>query len=70
MEERLLDIFAEVLDVDVETLTMDSTRDDIEEWDSLAMVELVGEIEHAFECRIPFEDIENCHAIKDFLKYL
>ena len=70
MEERLLEIFAEILDVDVEELSIDSTRDEIEEWDSLAMVELVGEIEHEFDCRIPFEEIEKCEAIKDFLKYL
>lgn len=69
-EEKLLQIFAEVLDVENDSITLDTTRDDLEEWDSLAMVELVGEIEDKFSCNIPFDKIDECKSIRDFIKYL
>lgn len=69
-EEKLLQIFAEVLDVEIDNISLETTRDDLEEWDSLAMVELVGEIEDKFSCNIPFDYIDDCKKIKDFIKYL
>lgn len=67
---KLLEIFAEVLDVELESLTLESSIDDVEEWDSLGMVEVIGEIEAVFQCQIPFEEVETITQIKDFLKYL
>ena len=69
-EEKLLQIFADVLDVKIENISLDTSRDDLEEWDSLAMVELIGEIEDKFSCNISFDDIDNCKIVRDFVKYL
>lgn len=69
-EEKLLQIFAEVLDVDIAAVSLETNRDSLEEWDSLAMVELVGELEDKFSCNIPFDQIDECKTIGDFIKYL
>lgn len=70
METKLLEIVADILDVELEDITLVSTREEVEEWDSLGMVQLVGEVESEFDCKIPFDEIEKIRAIEDFLKYI
>lgn len=70
MEEKLIGICAQVLNMDAQDLTMDSTYDAVDEWDSLAMVQMVSEIEGQFDCVIPFDDIEQIKKISDFAKYI
>lgn len=69
-EQKLLAIFAEVLDVEEDSLAMNTTPSDVAEWDSLATVQLIAEIEDVFDCKIPFEEVERIQAIRDFLKFI
>lgn len=68
--EKLIDIIAEVLYIDKSTLTAESNRESIEEWDSLAHIQIVAELEDVFEIKIPFEEIMSINKISDFLKYI
>ncbi len=49
---RLQSVFAGVFDGEVPELTIDSTADDIEQWDSLSHFELVFAIEQEFGIKI------------------
>lgn len=47
-EERLLDICADVMNVDRSTITLETTRKELEEFDSLSIVQILAELEEAF----------------------
>ena len=70
MEQKLLALFAEILDLEEESLLLDSSPDTIEEWDSLSTVQIVAEISQRFGCEIPFDKISELHCIADYLKYI
>jgi len=70
MEDIIFEIASKVLGVNKDSLTIESNRDDIYEWDSLAHLNLIAEMEERLNVTIPFEEIENIYYLKDFLKYL
>lgn len=70
MEEKLIMTIADILGIDADDLDMDTMVEDVEEWDSLAMVEVIGEIEAEFDCSIPFAEVESIKCVNDFMKYL
>lgn len=70
MEQKLIDTVAAALGVPAASLTLDSTPEDVEEWDSLGHINIVSELEAAFGVSIPIEDITEIHSIRDFLPYL
>ena len=70
MEERLIALVAAVLRVPVSTLTLESGPNDLAEWDSLAQINVVSEIEAEFGVSIPFERVAEIQHIRDFLPYL
>ena len=55
------------MDIDVDDITMDSTFESLE-IDSLDMVEIVMDIEEAFEVSV--EDAENLKSVADLVKYI
>lgn len=43
--EEFLSFIADILEVDKSTLTLETSQDDVETWDSLMQLRLLGEIE-------------------------
>ncbi len=70
MEQKLIDTVAVALGVSSSSLTLDSTSDDVDAWDSLSHINIVSEIEGAFGVSIPIEKIVETHSIRDFLPFL
>ena len=70
MNDELISVIADVLCVADETLTDESARDSIAEWDSLAHLQIIAEVEARFSARIPFEDVASIRCIGDLRKYL
>lgn len=56
---KLNKIFCEILDLDEVTLTDDTSANDIEEWDSLAQIQLIVAIEKAFSIKFNSQEILN-----------
>ncbi|HOL87441.1 MAG TPA: acyl carrier protein [Defluviitoga tunisiensis] len=69
MEDKILEIASKVFGVSKDNLSIESNRDDIHEWDSLAHLNLIAEMEEQLNITIPFEEIGNIRSLKDFLRY-
>ena len=65
MDDRVVQLFAEVLECDVSSLADESTPETTPGWDSLAMVKLIVEIEDAFDIELTMNDVLEMRSIKD-----
>jgi len=67
---RLLQVFADVLEMDIAKLDEQSSPDTIQNWDSLAVVSLVCELEQTFDVSFDILDIadfRNVGIVKSIL---
>ncbi|MEJ9151447.1 acyl carrier protein [Bacillus smithii] len=56
-EQKLKSIFSEVLGIDKESVTDELTYNSIPEWDSVAHMALVAEIDDQFDIMLDTEDV-------------
>ena len=68
--EKLKGIIAEVLNVDVGEITMDTTFVDDLGADSLDLFEMVMALEDEYEIEIPTEDLEKILTVGDVVNYI
>lgn len=68
MKKRILELIEEVLNVPVGTVTEYTTMDDLEEWDSLAHVMLIGELEERLGVEIPLDEAVEITCVKEILE--
>ena len=68
--EKLQNIIAEVLNVETDEISLNTTFVDDLGADSLALVELVMSVEEEFEIEIQDEDMENFKTVGDVLDYI
>ena len=68
--EKIKAIIAEVLNIDVETITADTAFVDDLGADSLDLFELVMALEEEFGVEIPLEDLESIVTVGDVITYL
>lgn len=70
MEEKFLKIIAEVINADVSELTMDLEYKKDERWDSLAMMNIVMELEEQFDVSIPIEKLADVKKLGDLYEMI
>ena len=70
MLERMNEIIAEQLDVNVEELKPETNFKEDLGVDSLDLIELVMALEEEFDTEIPSEDLEKIATINDIAEYL
>ena len=68
--QKIREIVAEQLGVDVDEVTPEASFIDDLGADSLDTVELVMALEEAFEIEIPDEDAEQIKTVNDAIKYI
>ncbi|MBE6777670.1 MAG: acyl carrier protein [Ruminococcaceae bacterium] len=68
--DKIKNILAEQLDVDADTLTMETDIGKDLNADSLDVVEILMSIEDEFDVEIPDEEIENIKTIGDVVEYI
>jgi len=69
-DEKLKDILAKVLLLDETKISDGMSRKNVEEWDSMAHLMLVSEIESAFEVTMNDDDIMEIQTVGDIKKTL
>lgn len=62
--QKFIEKFAEVLDTE-EVLTPDTIYADLDEWSSMAVVQLIVMIDEEFEKNISANQIRKCSTIQD-----
>lgn len=65
MESKFMEVMAEMFEVDANELSMDIEYKNYEKWDSLKMMNIVMELEDAFDISIPLEKISDVKTLKD-----
>jgi len=56
-EQKLRELFAEALQINIEQVTEDLTYNSIPEWDSIAHMTLISEIDNAFDTMLDTDDV-------------
>ena len=65
--EKLTDIFRDVMDNDEIFLEENTTAEDIEEWDSLAHVQLIEKIESVFGVKFSAKEMMSWEDVGEFV---
>jgi acyl carrier protein len=70
IDKKLKDILAKVLLIDKSKIDDEMSRKSVEEWDSMAHLMLVSEIESTFEVTMDDDDIMEIQTVADIKKTL
>ncbi|MDE7114409.1 MAG: acyl carrier protein [Acetatifactor sp.] len=68
MQEKIIALIEELLKVPAGTITIDTRIEDVEEWDSLMHVMIIGELEERLGVEIPLEDAIELGSVRELLE--
>ena len=63
-------IFSDILKKDLSKINNSLSMNDIKEWDSMAHVRIIIEVEKKFKIKINFQKAEKMRTFKEFLVFL
>ena len=69
-KERLQEIFRDIFDDETLIITEEMSANDIEDWDSLAQINLIIAIEKEFKVKFRLEEVSNLKNIGEMLELL
>lgn len=70
MGKKIMEIFETTLDKKIVNADLGVEFREFEEWDSLAYLSVIAEIDNCFGIVIPIEEFRNLRTIADIVKYL
>lgn len=70
MEQKIIDIIADLLEKDDLSISSDQPFSEIKGWSSLIHLLLITAFEERFHTEIPMEDIPDIKNMRDLLKYI
>ena len=68
MKEKIISLIEELLKVPAGTITQDTRIEDVEQWDSLAHVMIIGELEGRLGVSIPLEEAIELTSVRELLE--
>ena len=68
MKEKIIDLITSILQVPEGTITEDTRMEDVEQWDSLAHVMIIGELEEKLGISIPLEEAVELSGVREILE--
>lgn len=68
MKEKIISLITEILRVPEGTVTETTRMEDLEEWDSLAQVLIIGELESRLGIVIPLDEAVEMAGVADILE--
>lgn len=70
MTDKIKDIVADILELEVEAIDVNASILDDLGADSIAVMEIVMELEGEFDVEVPTEDILNLNTVNDIVAYI
>ena len=70
MKEQLFELLEDLFEVEPGTITEDTTAVDLEKWDSLGHVMMIGALEDELGITIPMEEALEITTVAEILEYL
>ena len=68
--DTFLKFAAELFAVPADTISLDTAYESIPQWDSLAQLRLVAEMEETFGVEIPIDAVPDMKTLRDFYRYI
>lgn len=68
--EEILELLEDVMDLEENTLDMDTVLTELEEWDSLSKLSLMAEAKKNFGKKMTAEEMSGFCTVKDVCDYL
>lgn len=66
-DERKLELIAEILDVEQESLTPETILSDLEEWDSIALISFMAMMDDEFDKIVKGADVKAQKTVADIM---
>lgn len=70
MKEKIIALITEILQVPEGTVTENTLMEDMEEWDSVAQVMIIGELESKLGISVPLDKAMEMTGVADILAML
>lgn len=70
MENEFLRFIAGIFGVEETSLSLETKKGDLPQWDSLMQLRLVGEILDEYDVDIPIDEVSTINSLGDFYKYI
>ena len=64
----IIETFEDILDVKKGTVSLKTASSDIDQWDSVATVNIIVALEEEFEIKFKLEDIQTVETVQDFVE--
>ena len=68
--EEFLSFMEEILEAEKGSLRPETTQDELETWDSLMQLRLIGEVEMKYGIMIPMDEVSKLTTIGDFYRFI
>ncbi len=68
--EQVKQVIAETLNIPSTSITIESSTDNIDSWDSLAQVNLMMALEQTFDITLDVEDFIKLNSVKSIITFL
>ena len=67
MEQKIFDIIAKILEVELEEVELDTAIGDLPEWDSLHHLQIIAELEKEYGIKYVAEDLAELEDVSDLI---
>lgn len=68
MKEKIIELITEILKVPEGVITQETRAEDVEQWDSLAHVMIIGELEEKLGIAIPLDEAVELSSVREILE--
>ena len=70
MEQEFLEFIADIMNIDVSEISLDTKFGEIEDWDSMMHMRIVMEIDAEYGVDIPIDEIPEIDTLRKFYAYI
>lgn len=68
MKEKIIALIEDILQVPAGTVTEETRAEELEQWDSLAHVMIIGELEEKLGIAIPLDEATELSSVREILE--